>query len=207
MSFFNEITIWITYRISAIFIVGVPIILLIWSIREKNKVVQKLISNYWKISILFFISLILFVGKVNFSLFVLNISMILMTICIWFWSDINTELNEYKVSHSLTFTTKIWRWGITLISISFITQGINNLSCMGSINLAECISWIEPSQNLYSLLNKSFRFLFGGNFSEPVAKFLGLFSLFIYSLGLLQWIIIRLPRTGRNSDYSNYGDN
>ena len=207
MSLFNEITIWITYRISAIFIVGVPIILLIWSIREKNKVVQKLISNYWKISILFFISLILFVGKVNFSLFVLNISMILMTICIWFWSDINTELNEYKVSHSLTFTTKIWRWAITLISISFITQGINNLSCMGSINLAECIFWIEPSKNLYSLLNKSFRFLFGGNFSEPVAKFLGLFSLFIYSLGLLQWIIIRLPRTGRNSDYSNYGDN
>ena len=207
MSLFNEITIWITFRISAIFVVGLPIVLLIWATKEKNKVIQKLLSNYWKISILFFISLILFAGKVNFSLLVLNISMILTTICIWYWSDINTELNEYKISHYLTFTTKIWRWAVTFIAIAFIAQGINNLSCITSINSGECIPWIEPSKNLYSIINKSFRFLFGGNFSEPVAKFLGLFSLLIYSLGLLQWIILKLPRTGRNSDFSNYGDN
>ena len=133
--------------------------------------------------------------------------MILTTICIWFWSDINTELNEYKISHYLTFTTKIWRWALTFIALAFIAQGINNLSCITSINSGECIPWIEPSKNLYSIINKSFRFLFGGNFSAPVAKFLGLFSLLIYSLGLLQWIIIQLPRTGRNSDFSNYGDN
>ena len=91
--------------------------------------------------------------------------------------------------------------------LEFITQGINNFACITSINSGECIPWIEPSKNLYTIINKSFRFLFGGNFSEPVAKFLGLFSLLIYSLGLLQWIIIKLPRTGRNSDFSNYGDN
>jgi len=207
LSLFNEITIWITFRISAIFIVGLPLVLLIWSIKEKNKVIQKLVSNYWKISILFFISLILFVGQVNFSLLVLNISMLFTTICIWFWSDINTELNEYKISHYLTFTTKIWRWGITFIAIAFIAQGINNLSCFSSINSVECIPWIEPSKNLYLIIDKSFRFLFGGNFSVPVAKFLGLFALFIYLLGLTQWIIIKFPRTGRNSDFSNYGDN
>ena len=133
--------------------------------------------------------------------------MILMTICIWFWSDINNELNEYKISHYLTLTTKIWRWAITFIAIAFIAQGINNLSCMTSINSGECIPWIEPSKNLYSIVNKSFRFLFGASFSEPVAKFLGLFSLLIYSLGLLQWMLIKLPRTGRNSDFSNYGNN
>tara|TARA_Y100001978_G_scaffold198778_1_gene211798 strand:- start:964 stop:1587 length:624 start_codon:yes stop_codon:yes gene_type:complete len=207
LSFFNEIAIWINFRISVVFILGLPFVLLIWSIKEKNKVIQKLLFNYWRISILFFISLILFVGNVDFSLLVLNISIILMTICIWFWSDINIELNEYKITHSLTFTTKIWRWAITFIAITFIAQGINNLPCMTSINLAECTPWIEPSKNLYTIINKSFRFLFGANFSEPVAKFLGLFALFIYSLGLFQWIIIKLPKTGRNSDFSNYGDN
>ena len=207
MSFLNEITIWITFRISAIFILGLPIVLLIWSIKEKNKVIQKLLSNYWKISILFFISLILFVGKVNYSLLILNVSMILMTICIWFWRDINTELDEYKISHSLTFTTKIWRYALTFITIGLILLGINNLSCVTAINSEECLPWSEPSKNLYSVINTSFRFLFGGNFSEPVAKFLGLFSLFIYSLGLIQWMIIKLPRTGRNSEFSNYGDN
>ena len=207
MSLFNEITIWITFRISAIFIVGLPTVLFIWSIKEKNKVIQKLLSNYWKISILFFISLILFVGKINVSLLVLNISIVLMTICLWFWSDINTELNEYKISHPLTLTTKVWRWSITFIAIAFLTQGLNNLYCITSINSEACIPWIEPSKNLYAIINKSFRFLFGGNFSEPVAKFLGLFSTLIYSLGLLQWMIIQLPKTGRNSNFSNYGDN
>ena len=200
-------TIWITFQLSAICIIGIPLTLLIWSIKRKNKAVEKLLTNFSKISILYFISLILFVGKQDFALLILNISNVLMTISVWFWSDINVELSEYRISHPLAMTTKAWRWSLTFLSIGFLYQSIKDLSCTLAVNNDYCSTWLEPSKDLFKIINNIFNFLFGANFSEPIAKFIGLFALLIYILGLIQFLIIKLPKTGRNSNFSNYEDN
>ena len=168
---------------------------------------MKLLSNYWKISILFFISLILFIGKENNSLIVFNLSTLLMSISTWFWIDINLELGEYNLWNPISITTKIWRWGLTLITINFLIITLNHSECINLISSPSCKEWLRPSENLYKMIKYSFNFLFGANFSEPVAKFLGLFSLGIYILGLIQWLAIKLPKTGRNSGFSNIYDN
>ena len=130
-----------------------------------------------------------------------------MTISVWFWNDINDELKEYKFSHALTTTTKVWRWSLTFISLNFLIQSLKNINCISFINSVECEIWLKPSSNLYLILKNLFNFLFGASFTQPVAKFLGLFALLIYILGLLQWAIIKLPKSGRNSGFSNYGRN
>ncbi len=127
-----------------------------------------------------------------------------MTICIWFWNDINREFKGYQLNNALVTTTKAWRWALTFISISFLIHGFQNLSCINSITRSECLKWSEPSQNLSQIINQLFNFLFGANFTEPIAKFIGLFALLIYTLGLFQWLIIKLPRSGRNLGFSNY---
>ena len=207
MNFINQFSIWLSFQLSIVFIIGVPITLLIWAIKKRNKAIIKLLSNYWKISILFFVSLILFIGKQDNSLLVLNLSSLLMTIAVWFWTDINTELSEYNLWHPLSLTTKVWRWALTFISINFIFQSFNHFSCINNINTQLCKEWLIPSENLYKFIRYTFQFLFGANFSEPVAKFLGLFSLFIYILGIIQWLIIKLPKTGRNSGFSDLYEN
>ena len=201
----NQLSIWLSFQLSLIFIVGLPLTLFCWSIKNKSKAITKLLSNYWKISILFFISLILLIGEYSFALLITNISILIMTISVWFWNDINEELNEYRISHALTTTTKVWRWSITFISLSFLIQTLNNINCIYFINSAECEIWLKPSTNFYLILKNLFNFLFGASFSQPVAKFLGLFALLIYTLGLLQWAIIKFPKSGRNSGFSNYG--
>ncbi len=128
-----------------------------------------------------------------------------MSISVWFWNDINDELKEYGISNALTTTTKIWRWSLIFVALSFLIQSLNNISCISFINSAECEIWLKPSTNLYLILRNLFNFLFGANFSQPVAKFLGLFALLIYVLGLLQWATIKLPKSGRNSGFSKYG--
>ena len=200
----NEFSAWITFQLSSIFIVGVPLSIFIWSIKKRNKAIEKLLITYWKVSILFFISLILFIGGIQFSLLILIISTLLMTICVWLWNDINRELKGYQLTNGLVTTTRAWRWALTFISISFLAQCFQNLSCINSINSSECLKWSEPSKNLSQIINQLFNFLFGANFTEPIAKFVGLFALLIYILGLLQWLIIKFPRSGRNSDFSNY---
>jgi len=202
----NEFSAWITFQLSSIVFVGVPLSIFIWSIKKRNKAIEKLLIIYWKISILFFISLILFIGGVQFSLLILTISTSLMTTCIWFWTDINRELGCYKLTNALVTTTKTWRWALTFISTSFLVNSFQDLSCLNSINSLECLKWSEPSRNLSQIINQLFNFLFGANFTEPTAKFIGLFALLIYSLGIFQWIIIKLPRSGRNSGFSNYGE-
>ncbi len=206
MIFINEFSAWITFQLSAIFILGIPLSIFIWSIKKKNKAIEKLLKTYWKVSILFFISLILFIGGVNFSFLTLIISTFLMTICIWLWTDINRELKGYKLTNALVTLTKAWRWALTFISISFLVHAFQDFSCLNSINSSECLKWSEPSKNLSQIINQLFNFLFGANFTESIAKFIGLFALLIYMLGLFQWFIIKLPRSGRNSGFSNYGE-
>ena len=207
LNFFNQLSIWLSFQLSIVFLVGIPISLFFWSIKKRNKAINKLISNYWKISLLFFISLILLIGKYNFALLVTNISVLLMTITVWFWNDLNDELKEYSFSNILATTTKVWRWSLTFISLNFLILSFQNISCLSLVNSAECEIWLKPSTNLYFIFKSLFNFFFGANFSQPVAKFLGLFSLLIYTLGLIQWSIIRLPKNGRNSCFSENGRN
>jgi len=207
LNVFNQVSIWLSFQLSMIFLIGIPITLLFWSIKKGNKAVNKLLSIYWKISLLFFISLLLLIGKYDYSLVIINISTILMTISLWFWKDINDELKEYDFSYSLTTATKIWRWSLTFISLNFLIQSVRNFSCLSFINSDRCEIWTQPSSNLYIIIKSLFNFFFGANFTQPIAKFLGLFSLLIYTLGLIQWSIIKLPKNGRNSCFSENGRN
>jgi hypothetical protein len=42
-----------------------------------------------------------------------------------------------------------------------------------------------------------FDFIFGGQWTEAFAAFVGYVALVAYLAGLLQWLLIRLPRYGR----------
>jgi hypothetical protein len=203
----NQVSVWLSFQLSIVFLIGIPITLSLWSINKRNQAVNKLLSIYWKISLLFFISLLLLIGNYNYALTITTISTILMTISVWFWNDINEELKEYDLSYSLTTTTKIWRWSLTFISLNFLIQSLQNFSCFSFINSPGCEIWLQPSYNFYIIIKNLFNFFFGANFTQPVAKFLGLFSLLIYILGLIQWSIIKLPKNGRNSCFSKNGRN
>ena len=152
LNFLNQISIWLSFKLSIIFLLGIPITITIWSVKNKNKAIRKLLSNYWKISILFFISLILLIGEYNYALLITNISTLIMTITVWYWNDINDELKEYELYHPLSLTTKIWRWSLTFISLNFWLQSLNNIKCLSLINSSECKIWLEPSKNLYLIL-------------------------------------------------------
>ena len=207
MNVFNQLSIWLSFQLSIIFLIGIPITLSFWSIKKRNIAVNKLLSIYWKISLLFFISLLLLIGKYSYALIITNISILLMTISVWFWDDINDELKEYDLTYLLTTTTKVWRWSLTFISLNFLIQSLRNINCFTSINSAACEIWLQPSSNFYIIIKNLFNFFFGANFTQPVAKFLGLFSLLIYTLGLIQWSLIKLPKHGRNSSFSENGRN
>ena len=164
MNVFNQLSIWLSFHLSIIFLIGIPITIFFWSIKKRNIVVKQLLSIYWKISLLFFISLLLLIGKYSYALLITNISTLLITIAVWFWNDINDELKEYDLTYPLTTTTKIWRWSLTFISLNFLIQSLLNFNCFSSINTAACEIWLKPSSDLYIIIKNLFNFFFGANF-------------------------------------------
>jgi len=156
LNVFNQLSIWLSFQLSIIFLIGIPVTLSFWSIKKRNKAVIKLLSIYWKVSLLFFISLLLLIGKYNYALVITNISTLLMTVSVWFWNDINDELREYDFSYPLTTTTKIWRWTITFISLNFFIQSSQNFNCFSFINSDACEIWLQPSSNLYMIIKNLF---------------------------------------------------
>jgi len=155
---FNQLSIWVSFQLSIIFLIGIPVTLSFWSFKKRNKAVIKLLSIYWKESLLFFISLLLLIGKYNYALVITNISTLLMTVSVWFWNDINDELREYDFSYSLTTITKIWRWTITIISLNFFIQSLQNFNCFSFINSDACVMWLQPSSDLYIIIKNLFIF-------------------------------------------------
>ena len=71
------------------------------------------------------------------------------------------------------------------------------LGCARALQSAECKVWLEAPQGLHRVAERLFDFVFGGQWTEAVAAFVGYVALVAYAVGLLQWLLVRFPRQGR----------
>ncbi len=189
--------VWLTYRLTAIFSIGLPLVLLIWASLRKEERVVRLLAIYWKVSSLMLISILLLTGEQQIGYITSFVSPILMIASIWFWIDINEELEDLPPWRSLALTVRIWRWIITFLGLIYSVIAFSSLKCFQAIQQKSCIAWIEPTQQLHEIIKGIFNFLFGGSWTEPLAGFIGYLALIAYLVGLIQWFLIRLPKQGR----------
>ncbi len=125
------------------------------------------------------------------------ISPILIIVSIWFWIDLNEELNELSSKKALPFLLKTWRWAITVFNGLYISLAFSSLNCINNMNSNHCVYWRETPKGLNQIIKNIFNFLFGANWTETLSAFLGYLTLILYIVGALQWIFIRLPKQGR----------
>ncbi|BEV35625.1 DUF3177 family protein [Synechococcus sp. M16CYN] len=159
--------------------------------------VLRLLTLYWKVASLMGISLLLLVDQRPLGYVTATIAPLLMVTSVWFWVDLNEELADQPNWKALPLTVRVWRWalsGFSLISIAMTTTG---LSCMQTNQSPNCLIWLEAPKGINILAAKVFNFVFGGQWTEAFAAFLGYAALVAYTVGLLQWLLIRLPRYGR----------
>jgi len=89
----------------------------------------------------------------------------------------------------LLMVVSVWFWGLAMTT--------TGLSCLQGGQTASCLAWLEAPQGLHGLAATVFDFIFGGQWTEAFAAFVGYVALVAYLAGLLQWLLIRLPRYGR----------
>ena len=100
--------VWLTYRLAAVFALGLPLVLLIWSSMRREASVVRLLSLYWKVASLMGISLLLLTDERPMGYITVLVAPVLMAVSIWFWVDLNEELADQPLWRPLPLTVRLW---------------------------------------------------------------------------------------------------
>ena len=190
--------VWLDYRLAALLAVGLPLVLLVWAAVKQERAMQRLMAIYWKVASLLLIAVLLLTDNRPLGYLVALLAQLLVVVSLWFWVDLNEELADLPPWRPLPFTVRAWRWAVSVFSLSGAALSGMALSCVGG-NLSRpiCRAWLEAPDDLHGGFARVFGFLFGGSWTGAIAAFVGYVALVGYGVGLLQWLLVRLPRQGR----------
>ena len=185
--------VWMDYRLALLFTLIIPIILLIWAFVQKADPIQKLLMIYWRVASLLAITVYLMIGGLPVSFLSGFIGRLLIPISLWFWIDINDEI-EYQPKSPLKLIFTSWRWAMTAYYIIGTISFIPFLSCTfteNSFNTPYCSVWAEAP-----LMFKDY---FHNNSKPGFLGFLGIVGLGIYVIYLSYFIFVKLGKNGRSA--------
>ncbi|GAX34711.1 DUF3177 family protein [Nodularia sp. NIES-3585] len=185
--------VWIDYRLALLFLVFMPLILLIWAFVQKAEAMQRLLTIYWRVSSLLAITIYLMIAQYPVSFISGWMARILIPISLWFWVDLNDEI-DYHANTPLKLILTSWRWGITVYSILGAIALIPFVGCAVSetaIKTPYCQVWLEAP-----LLFKQY---FHYNSTPTFLGFLGIVSLVIYLVCLTYFVLVKLGKQGRSA--------
>jgi hypothetical protein len=185
--------IWTDYRLAVVFTLIIPLILLIWAFVQKAEGMQRLLMIYWRVASLLAITVYLMIAAYPVSFISGLIARILIPISLWFWVDLNDEI-EYQPSGLLKLIFTSWRWAVTAYSLVSAIALIPFLGCAFSqtaIKTAYCRVWFEAP-----LVFKDY---FHHNTKPAFLGFLGITFLVIYVLYLGYFVLFKLGKQGRSA--------
>ena len=190
-----ESLVWMDYRLALLFAVVTPLILLIWAFIQKVEAIQRLLVIYWRVSSLLAITVYLMIAALPISFLTSILARILIPVCLWFWVDLNEELEDMQPSAlKLSFTS--WRWALSIYSGLAALLFIPFLRCAfletkGLIADQTCRIWLDPPW--------MFKEIFHPNWTPEFLGFLGLSGLVVYMICLGYFVVVKLGRQGRSA--------
>jgi hypothetical protein len=190
--------VWLDVRLGLLFAVGLPLVLLVWAVIRREAAVKRLLGLYWKVASLQLIALLLLTDRRALGLVLLVLAPLLMLAVLWLWQDLNEELADMPTWRGLPLTVRIWRWSLSFYALGASALAASALACLGgSLQRPLCAVWLEAPGGLHGIVAQLFGFVFGGRWTQGLAGFVGFIGLAAYGVGLLQWLLVRLPRQGR----------
>jgi len=146
-----------------------------------------------RVASLFVINIYLMIAALPISFISAFSVHLLIPLSLWFWIDINEEIND-RASSPLKLVFTAWRWAITVYSGIALLGQLFFLKCgfLGTPQLLEdatCRVWLDPAWG--------YKEMFHSNSHVPFLGFLGLAGLLIYLLYLGYFALFRLSKSGR----------
>ncbi|MBK1990458.1 DUF3177 family protein [Sphaerospermopsis aphanizomenoides BCCUSP55] len=185
--------VWMDYRLALLFALVIPLILLIWAFVQKSEGIQRLLMIYWRVASLLAITIYLMIGGLAVSFISGLMARVLIPISLWFWVDLNDEI-EYQPNSLLKLVFTSWRWAMTIYCALGIIGFAPFLGCAFSANALTtpyCSVWLEAP-----LMFKDY---FHHNSKPALLGFIGILGLVIYVAYLSYFVVIKLGKKGRSA--------
>jgi len=186
--------VWMDYRLAVLFTVVLPLVLLIWAFVKKAEAMQRLLIIYWRVSSLLAITVYLMIGGFPFSFIVATAARVLIPIGLWFWADLNEEIDDQRRTPlKLAFTS--WRWAVTVYCVLGVIASIPFLQCAFSREMFVspfCQVWLDAPIGFKNFFHPKLN-------NEGFLGFLGIIGLIIYLLYLGYFVVFRLGKQGRTA--------
>ncbi|MBW4622546.1 MAG: DUF3177 family protein [Cyanosarcina radialis HA8281-LM2] len=183
--------VWMDYRLAILLIAIVPLTLLIWALFKRVESIQRLLFIYWRVALLVPITIYLAIASWPISFVTGAIARILIPICLWFWVDINEEIEDLG-SRPIKLALTAWRWAVSVYCVLGAVSMIPFLPCAftaGAIKQPFCQVWLEAPWKFMETFHRN---------SDPRSLgFVGLLGLIIYLFYLSYFVVIRLGKQGR----------
>lgn len=191
--------VWLDVRLAILFSIGLPLVLLTWAAVRREGALVRLLGIYWKVASLLLLATLLLTDRRPLGFVVAVLAQLLVVVSVWFWVDLNEELADLPPWRPLPLTLRIWRWSLTVWGLAGAAFSATALHCLGGVELgkAQCAIWIQPPLGLHRHVEAVVEFVFGGEWTPAVSAFIGYVGLVAYVVGLLQWLLVRLPKQGR----------
>lgn len=190
--------VWLDYRLAAVFALGLPLVLLVWAARQQERALVRLLGIYWKVASLLLITVLLLTDNRPLGYLLALLAQLLLVASVWFWVDLNEELADLPPWRPLPFVVRAWRWGLSVFGLLGAGLSAVALDCVrGGVTRPICRVWLEAPDDLHGGVARVFAFVFGGSWTGTIAAFVGYVALVGYGVGLLQWLLVRLPKQGR----------
>jgi Protein of unknown function (DUF3177) len=185
--------VWMDYRLALLFAVIAPLALLIWALVQQVEVIQRILSIYWRVASLLLITNYLMIAQHPVSFVASVMALILIPISLWFWIDLNDEV-EYQPDSRLKLAFTSWRWATSFYCTLNAIALLPFLGCGFSetaIKSSYCRVWFEAPM--------LFKKYFHGNTKPGFLGGLAMMFLVIYVLYLSYFVIVKLGKQGRSA--------
>lgn len=183
--------VWTHYKLFLLFCLFLPLILSVWSLYSKIPSIQRLLLIFWRVASLLAIAIYLFIPVWQIGYIAWFVGHVLITISLWFWVDINDEIQDLP-KNNLRLALTTWRWATTIYGVlGAITSGAF-LGCSFSVDASvekTCRAWLEAPWHYKSWFHPDATTGFLG--------FLGMSGLVIYTIYLIYFLVFRLVKQGR----------
>ncbi len=184
--------VWTDCRLALVFMVFIPFGLLVWAIIENAQPISRLLVIYWRVASLLLITMYLMMAQVPLSFISLFLALLLIPASIWFWVDLNEEIDDRRGKLKLALTA--WRWGITLLCLISAAGLIPSLGCAGStaaIATQQCQVWLEPAYGFAAFVH--------AKTSMGRINILATLALILYGFYFGYFLLFRLSKQGRSA--------
>lgn len=190
--------VWLDVRLGLLFAVGLPLVLLIWAALRREQALLRLLGLYWKVASLMVVALLLLTNGRPAGFALLVLAPLLIVVGLWLWVDLNEELADMPPWRPLPLTVRLWRWSLTFYGLASAALAATALPCVGGATARPvCQVWLEAPAGLHGGMARVLGFIFGATWTPGVAAFVGYVTLVAYVVGLLQWLLLKVPRQGR----------